>query len=103
MIQIILSYQVTKNCFNLIREDIYEESQLNTDNSLSNNDSVFKLISNWALIIAKEKKKWIVIFENWFFWDNYRSFALKRRQLLNCNNTEAQLYTNHEVRNNISI
>jgi len=46
MIQIILSYQVTKNCFNLRREDIYEESQLNTDNSLSNNDSVFKLISN---------------------------------------------------------
>ena len=66
MIQIILSYQVTKNCFNLIREDIYEESQLNTDNSLSNNDSVFKLISNWALIIGKEKKKEKEM--NCYFW-----------------------------------
>ena len=65
MIQIILSYQVTKNCFNLRREDIYEESQLNTDNSLSNNDSVFKLISNWALIIEREKKEKEM---NCYFW-----------------------------------
>ncbi len=36
------------------------------------------------------------------FLDNYRSFALKRRQLLNRKNTEAQLYTNHKVRDIIS-
>ena len=44
MIQIIPSYQFSKRFLTL--EYIYEESQLNTDNSLSNNDSVFKLISN---------------------------------------------------------
>ncbi len=55
MIQIIPSYQFSKRFLTL--EYIYEESQLNTDNSLSNNDSVFKLISNWTLIIERERKR----------------------------------------------